>query len=148
MGREPGARAGRPWATVEKVLLAAIALCGVAAFLPWVSLFGVSVYGVEGDGQITAGAAAVGLVVLLVRRAQAGLWFFIVQALLGAIVGAIGLYHAATTDFAAIGVYLTLLAGIVWFAAAAVGARWRPGVLTSQESAAEVEAPSAEEPPS
>jgi hypothetical protein len=100
----------------------------LAAFLPWVSIFGISALGIEGDGVITLVLAIAGGVVLALttglvgpektpgRVSQIGL---LVAAALVALVGLIDMNGAA-----AIGLYLTLFGGIAWV----VGAAWQLGI--------------------
>lgn len=97
----------------------------VAAFLPWVSFFGMSAVGVEGDGVITLGLAVVGLVVLVLtagvvgKERTQGRASQIVLLVLASFVAFVGFFDM--NSFAAIGLYLTMFAGVVWL----VGAIWQ-----------------------
>jgi hypothetical protein len=82
----------------------------VAAFLPWASVFAFSKSGIEGDGIVTLACAAVGLI--LIWRGRLG---WIGQLVLAVIVVLIGLYDLNELgNLAAIGLYLTFLAGLAW----------------------------------
>ncbi len=100
-----------------KVILSAAALTAVAAFLPWASVFGVSVSGIRGDGVITLLLAIGGGGLVLANR-TGRVTSLIVEGLLGAFVVIIALYHV-NDPFGAIGIYLTLLAGLAWLGALA-----------------------------
>ncbi|MGZ8738638.1 MAG: hypothetical protein ACXWW7_15855 [Nocardioides sp.] len=110
--------------TPQRVSAVAIIVVAVAAFLPWVSIFGISISGIRGDGVITLILALLGAGVLATRTGlleqvkipeKAGLIAFIVLAALVTLIGLIDLNGAA-----AIGLYLTILGGIAWV----VGAVW------------------------
>ena len=98
----------------------------VSAFLPWVSIFGISVSGIRGDGVITLMCAVVGLAVLGLRATNVGrrisrklvLAFSGIVAFITALVGLVDMNGAA-----AIGLYLTMFAGIAWVAAVIWDAR-------------------------
>jgi hypothetical protein len=88
----------------------------LSAFLPWVSFLGYSRAGIDGDGSITLIVAIVGL--LLVWRSWLG---WIGQLIAAGIVAAVAIYDINQAgNLAAIGLYLTFLAGIVWVVAAVV----------------------------
>ncbi|WP_332643794.1 hypothetical protein [Aeromicrobium sp.] len=111
--------------TPQRISAISIVVVAVAAFLPWVSLFGISVIGVEGDGIMTLVLALAGGVVLALTtgifttpghpgmRSQVTL---LVLAVLVALIGLVDMNGAA-----AIGLYLTLFAGVAWV----VGAAWQ-----------------------
>lgn len=108
--------------TPQRVSLGAAVAVVLGAFLPWVSIFGVSVRGIEGDGVITLVLALVGgAAVLLTSGAltrqlgsrKVGQVFSLVAACLVALIGLVDMNGAA-----AIGLYLTLFAGIAWVAMA------------------------------
>jgi hypothetical protein len=111
--------------TPQRVSAISLLVVGLAAFLPWVSLFGMSAIGVEGDGVITLTLAVAGGVVLAMttgligqpktpgKRSQ------ILLLVLAAVVALIGLMDM--NGAAAIGLYLTLFGGIAWV----VGAVWQ-----------------------
>jgi hypothetical protein len=101
----------------HKVIGASAAVTIIAAFLPWVSVLGVTASGIRGDGLITLILGILGGLVILANRAgRSG--FAVSQLMLGGLVLIVGIYHA-NDAFAAIGVYLTLLAGLVWVGALA-----------------------------
>ena len=112
----------------QRVSGVAILVVALSAFLPWVSIFGISKLGIEGDGVITLVLAAAGAAVLALttgligaprtpgRKSQIAL---LVLALLAALTGLLDMNGAA-----AIGLYLTLFGGIAWV----VGAVWQLNV--------------------
>jgi len=105
--------------------LSAISMIVVAvgAFLPWASVFGISISGINGDGQFTLIAATAGLVLLgmsagvLPIHANRTLMLIVlgIGAALSTLVGI-----ADMTGVAAIGIYMTLFGGIAW----GVGVIW------------------------
>ena len=114
--------------TPQRISAISILVVVLAAFLPWVSLFGMSVIGVAGDGVITLALAAAGAIVLALttglfgqptapgKKSQISL---LVLATLVAVIGLLDM-----NGFAAIGLYLTLLGGVAWV----VGAAWQLSV--------------------
>lgn len=100
-----------------RVILGAAALTAVAAFLPWASAFGISVSGIRGDGVITLLLAVGGGGLILANR-TGRVTSAVLEGLLGAVVLVVALYHV-NDPFAAIGIYLTLLGGLVWVGALA-----------------------------
>jgi hypothetical protein len=75
------------WPGWRKVMACAIVATALGSLLPWVSIFGVTVYGIEGDGQITFGAAVVGAVVFLLHNTgRAGRRLMLVVEAVGAVV--------------------------------------------------------------
>jgi hypothetical protein len=118
----------------QRVSAISMAVVAVAAFLPWVSIFGISKIGVQGDGVITLVLAIVGMITLVMttgvvgdrggaprRRSQV---FLLVLAIITAILALADMNGAA-----AIGLYLTMFGGIAWV----VGAVWE---LTASRSSA------------
>ena len=111
--------------TPQRSSAISIVVVSIAAFLPWVSLFGVSVSGLEGDGVITLALAAAGGVVLALTTGvfteprDPGKRSQVTLLVLAALVALIGLMDM--TGAAAIGLYLTLFGGIAWM----VGAAWQ-----------------------
>lgn len=111
--------------TPQRVSGVAILVVALSAFLPWVSILGISALGIEGDGVITLMLAVAGAVILAVttglvgsprtpgRASQIAL---IALAGLTALIGLLDMNGAA-----AIGLYLTLFAGVAWV----VGAVWQ-----------------------
>jgi hypothetical protein len=118
--------------TPERLSLASMVVVIIAAFLPWVSLFGISARGIEGDGVLTLVLALAGIGVLAFssrafrpekRAGKASRITLIVLAALVALIGILDVNGAA-----AIGLYLTLFAGLAWLA----GAIWQMTTSTSQ----------------
>lgn len=108
----------------QKLSLGAIVVVVLGAFLPWVSIFGSSVLGIEGDGVITLVLAIGGAIVLalggLIGKARfTGRKADITALVLAVVTALIGLMDM--NGFAAIGLYLTLLGGLAWTA----GAIWQ-----------------------
>lgn len=106
------------FSTPQRVSGIAIVVVALAAFLPWVSVFGFSVSGIKGDGVLTLVLAILGAVALAVRTGllpqlkvplKAGLIASLVFASLVALIGLFDMNGAA-----AIGLYLTLFGGIAW----------------------------------
>lgn len=109
----PGARFTPP----HLISLGAVALVALGAFLPWVSFFGISKLGIEGDGAITLFLAVVGAVAIVVsskRAARALAITAIVLASLTSLVGLIDLADAGSV--AVVGLYLTFFGALVWVA--------------------------------
>jgi hypothetical protein len=111
--------------TPQRVSGVAILVVGLAAFLPWVSIFGISAIGIEGDGVLTLVLAIAGAVILAFTTGlvgsprtpgRASQITLLVLAALVALIGLLDMNGAA-----AIGLYLTLLGGIAWV----VGAAWQ-----------------------
>lgn len=112
------------YSTPQRVSGIAIIVVALAAFLPWASIFGISISGIRGDGVITLVLALVGGAALAVRvglldqvkvPSKAGLVVSLACAVLVALIGLVDMNGAA-----AIGLYLTLFGGIAWV----VGAVW------------------------
>jgi hypothetical protein len=102
----------REWERGRQLALASAAVTVVAAFMPWVTVFVLSVTGFDaGDGKLTAlcGLFGAGLALGWWSRPRAHAVF---QLVLGALVLSIGLYDL--NDYAASGLYLTILAGGAW----------------------------------
>jgi hypothetical protein len=104
----------------------------IAAFLPWVSIFGISVTGIEGDGQITFVCAVAGLAAYLFlarnqtiprRRALLAIW-----AIGSGLTVLVGFYDM--NGAAAIGLYLTAAGGVGWAAATVMEYRVAPAENT------------------
>ncbi|TWG93065.1 hypothetical protein L615_006600000240 [Nocardioides sp. J9] len=109
----------------QRISAVAMLVVALAAFLPWVSLFGISAIGLEGDGVITLVLALAGLFTLALtsglvgparRPGRAANIALLVMAGVTALIGLVDMNGAA-----AIGLYLTLFAGIAW----TVGAIWQ-----------------------
>lgn len=113
----------------------AILVVIIAAFLPWVSIFGISVIGVEGDGVITLLLAVAGGATLAITSGvvggdrKPGRAANIVLLVLASLVAFIGLVDM--NGAAAMGLYLTLFAGFAWV----VGAIWQLNLAASGSSA-------------
>lgn len=127
--------------TPQRISAVSILVVALAAFLPWVSIFGIGVSGIQGDGVITLVLAIAGGVVLVLttgvlgepkvagKKSQIAL---LVLAVLVALVGLLDMNGAA-----AIGLYLTLFGGVAWV----VGAAWQLSAgkndeVTADESSA------------
>ena len=124
--------------TPQRVSAIAMLVVIVGAFLPWVSILGISALGVEGDGVFTALAALAGLIVLLLSARvvgeeapgsptdpsetplvrESGKVSPIVRLVLAVLVTLVGFIDM--NGAAAIGLYLTLFGGIAWV----VGGAW------------------------
>jgi hypothetical protein len=112
------------FSTPQRVSGIAIIVVALAAFLPWVSVFGFSVSGIRGDGVITLILAVLGATSLATRTGlldqvkipeKVGLIASLVFAALVALIGLLDMNGAA-----AIGLYLTLFGGIAWVVGAAL----------------------------
>lgn len=104
----------------QKLAGVSMIVVAVSAFLPWVAIFGISVTGIEGDGAITLVCALVGLAALALHSWNRGVRvgrtaMLIVSGIAGGITALVGLIDM--NGAAAIGLYLTLLAGIAWVVA-------------------------------
>jgi hypothetical protein len=118
--------------TGDRVSAVSQAVVIVAAFLPWVSIFGISAIGVEGDGVLTLILALGGLACVAVSSGLVGTPKAVkplritnlVLALLTALIGLFDMNGAA-----AIGLYLTLFAGLAWVAGAAMSLRCAPATV-------------------
>ncbi len=125
----------------QRISAVAIVVVALAAFLPWASVFGIGVIGVEGDGIITLMLAVAGAVVLAVTTGLVGgtrtpgRVSQIVLVVLASLVALIGLLDM--NGVAAMGLYLTLFGGIAWV----VGAVWQLS-LTNQAGSSPANGPS------
>ncbi len=124
----------------QRISGVAILVVVLAAFLPWVSIFGISAIGVEGDGVITLVLALAGAVVLALTTGAVGGTRTpggasqIVLVVLASLVALIGLLDM--NGAAALGLYLTLFGGIAWV----VGAVWQLS-LTKQAKTSPADGP-------
>lgn len=111
--------------TPQRVSAISIVAVILGAFLPWVSILGISVRGIDGDGVITLVLALAGAVILVLTSGvvgasrRPGRTSQVVLLVLAAIVALIGLFDM--NGAAAMGLYLTLFGGIGWV----VGAIWQ-----------------------
>jgi hypothetical protein len=125
--------------TPQRISAIAILVVALAAFLPWVSIFGVSVRGIEGDGVITLFLAVAGGIVLALstvlfgKQKGPGKKSQIPLLVLATLVSLIALI--AMSGAAASGLYLTLFGGIAWV----VGAAWQLSI--SKQSASQTDKP-------
>ena len=78
----------------------------IGAFLPWISLFNIS--GIEGDGVITLAVGIIVAPVIIWKWTKATQ---IVSIVCGLLIAGVGAYYV-TEPFAAIGIYVTALAGV------------------------------------
>lgn len=103
----------------QRVAAGCMLVVAIAAFLPWVSLFGLSVSGIEGDGQITLLCAIIGLVVLaLSTRSSDGApntALTVAAYAAAAVTLLVALFDM--NGAAAMGLYLTLFAAVGWIGA-------------------------------
>lgn len=126
----------------RKTALIAAAASVISVFLPWVSLLGISVSGVNtGDGKIVLVVAGIALVLLAV---DAGLvsWFNVSRRLVSVaslVAAALCLLIAIVdmNEFAAIGLYVLLLASIAWSVAAVQSLRNKPADAAQAATASE-----------
>jgi len=105
----------------RRFLLIVAAMAGVGSFLPWASTLGVSISGIKGDGVITLALAAIGGILAAVKRPIRLKFAKGVHATLGVLVAIVAGYHLGA--FAAVGVYMTFLAGLAWVGLALIPAR-------------------------
>jgi hypothetical protein len=125
--------------TPQRISAIAILVVALAAFLPWVSIFGVSVRGIEGDGVITLFLAVAGGIVLALttglfgKQKVPGKKSQIPLLVLATLVSLIALI--AMSGAAASGLYLTLFGGIAWV----VGAAWQLSI--SKQNASQTDEP-------
>ena len=127
------------FSTPQRVSAVSIVVVALAAFLPWVSVFGFSVSGIRGDGVITLILAVLGGLSLATRTGllpqvkvppRAGAIASLVFAGIVALIGLLDMNGAA-----AIGLYLTLFGGIAWVVGAALELKdARQDVVTPAES--------------
>lgn len=123
--------------TPQRISAVSILVVALAAFLPWVSIFGMGVSGIEGDGVITLVLAIAGGVVLALttgvigEQKVAGKKSQISLLVLAALVALIGLMDM--NGAAAIGLYLTLFGGVAWV----VGAVWQLSATKNDATKAE-----------
>lgn len=103
----------------QRVAAACMLVVALAAFLPWVSIFGIGVVGIKGDGQITLVCAVVGLglVALGSRHAdqKQGRAIRIPAYVAAGIAALVG--FGDMNGAAAIGLYLTLFGSVAWIGA-------------------------------
>ena len=122
----------------QRISASSMVIVVIAAFLPWVSLFGISARGTDGDGVITLilGLAGIGILAysssLFRAEKVPGRASQITLIVLAALVALIGLFDM--NGAAAIGLYLTLFAGIAWL----VGAIWQLTISRSPAASADV----------
>ncbi|AGB36257.1 hypothetical protein [Natronococcus occultus] len=102
----------------KAVLLTAVGAI-VGAFLPWYSVLGATVFGFEGDGAISLIAGIVVLGYAWYSDAEKRAMMLGIGG--GILITIIALFHV--TGLSALGVYLTLLAGIGMLIASASGYR-------------------------
>ncbi|ADD05200.1 uncharacterized protein Nmag_1624 [Natrialba magadii ATCC 43099] len=99
------------------LLTAVVAIAG--AFLPWYTILGTSVLGFEGDGVISLIVAA--LVLAIVWFSDNEKRLMLVGIIGGAIITFVGFYHV--TGVSAMGVYVTVFAGLGMLIAGGSGYR-------------------------
>jgi hypothetical protein len=109
----------------DTVVAAAAALALVSTFLPWASVLFVSVSGIRtADGKVVFVLGLLGLALVAARRGLGPVRigprvFASIEGILGLIVTITGVADAADLGNAAdVGLYLAVIAGIAWTAAA------------------------------
>jgi hypothetical protein len=121
--------------TPQRISAVAILAVVLGAFLPWASFFGVTAFGVQGDGIITLAFAIAGGVTLALttglvgRPKESGRTSQIALLVLAVLTGLVSMF--AMSGMAAFGLYLTLFAAIAWV----VGAAWQLNLAESDELA-------------
>ena len=121
--------------TPQRISAVAILAVVLGAFLPWVSIFGVTVFGIEGDGIITLALAIAGGITLVLTTGlvgepkEPGKKSHIALLVLAVLTMLISMF--AMSGAAAFGLYLTLFAGIAWV----VGAAWQLNLSKPDELA-------------
>ncbi len=120
----------------QKIEGTSAAVIALAAFLPWVSIFGISANGISGDGKITLLLALAALFAFASQTGLTGEFTLAPKVVLGISIAcaAIALFVAIAdmNEFAAIGLYLTLIAGIVMAAAIVWEIRLGRGVSAAE----------------
>lgn len=102
----------------------------VGSILPWAQIFGLYLWGMETDGILTFFLGVIGATFAAVNLPKTSLWIpKIVHGILALLVILIAGYHVGS--FAAIGVYVTLLAGVAWLVGAFLPFRRENVVSTS-----------------
>jgi len=96
----------------RKFLLGATAVGVLSVFLPWATILGFSVSGINGDGIVVLPLMATALILTIVgnRTNALGKKSKIATIALGVLTALIALMNI--NNFSAIGIYLTLMAGI------------------------------------
>ncbi|ELY96205.1 hypothetical protein C483_00225 [Natrialba hulunbeirensis JCM 10989] len=102
------------------LLTAVIAISG--AFLPWYTILGTSIRGFEGDGMISLIVAAIVLAIVWFSNNEKRL--LLAGIIGGAIITFVGMYHI--TGVSAMGVYVTVFAGLGMLVAGGSGYRKLP----------------------
>ena len=95
--------------TEQKLVVGGAILIVLGAFLPWATVFGISIAGIDGDGSLTLLMGLVAGVVALVRPWSRNVR--IGTVLLGSLVALVAL--ADMTSVAGIGIYMTLIGGLL-----------------------------------
>ena len=104
--------------TAKKVSGVCIVIVAISAFLPWASVLGISVSGIGRDGSITLACALIAAAMFVLGTSL--VWppkiprvaYLSASGALAAIVALVGIVDM--NNFAAIGLYLTMIGGIVW----------------------------------
>lgn len=95
----------------QQIILIGAAITAVGSFLPWASAFGTTVIGVNGDGLITLVLGVIAGAIAYRMPLSNRDTNLLATAGIGALVAIVGLYDA--TGIAAIGVYITIIGGLV-----------------------------------
>ena len=105
----------------QRMAAVSIIVIVVGAFLPWASFLGFNVSGISGDGRLTLAMALIGAALFAFGTRLMGLpkvprrGYLIPSVICAVIVALVAL--ADLSNISAIGIYLTLLAGLTWIAA-------------------------------
>jgi hypothetical protein len=101
----------------RSLTLIAAAIVAAGSFLPWVQVLGISVSGIQGDGVLTLiGATLATALAFIARR-----WASISVIVLGAL--CLGVVLNDWTNFAGIGIFVTLAGSVTLIIAGARAAR-------------------------
>jgi hypothetical protein len=101
----------------QKTAAVCMLVVALAAFLPWVSIFGIGVVGIRGDGQVTLICAIIGLALLVISTRADGpskTWMRVVAYVVAGIAVFVGV--GDMNGAAAMGLYLTLFGSVGWVA--------------------------------
>ncbi|WP_154019008.1 hypothetical protein [Halococcus agarilyticus] len=97
--------------TDQKIALAGAVVAGFGSVLPWATVLGTNVSGLQGDGILTLILAGIAAVVTVMEPDAIGKWNNGLVGGCGVLVVMIGLL--ALNSAAAIGLYLTIIGGLV-----------------------------------
>lgn len=120
----------------QTMTLVAMGVVAAGSCLPWASVLGFNVSGLEGDGVLTLFGAAVGLLLFALSRPRQSKKPKVGQKanhITGIVISALSLLIAlnAHSSFAAIGLYLTIAGSGVWLYAAIKALRSLPAAAST-----------------